>query len=179
MEDKGFEVLALRYLYLTAHYRDTLNFTWESMSAAQNALNNLREQVLAAKLHDSRTALSQEKEMKVEDFSTRFSAGLADDLNTPKALAVLWEALKSNIPSEDKYDLAVTFDEVLGLKLSEVSEIKFQIPQEIKEMIEKREKLRKAGNFEESDRIREDLESKGYQLEDKPEGPKLTILNKN
>ena len=118
---KGFDPLSLRYLYLTAHYRDPLNFTWNSLSSAQKALNNLREQVLAAKIQSSRTSLSSEKSKKVDNYSLHFQEAINDDLNTPKALAVFWEAMKSNIPSEDKYDLALTFDEVLGLKLSQIS----------------------------------------------------------
>src|SRR3972149_7458306 len=140
IENKGYEALALRYLYLTAHYRDSLNFTWDSLSSAQIALNKLREQVLAAKTQITRTLLSTEKRKKVDDYSIRFVNAVNDDLNTPQALAVLWEALKSNIPSEDKYDLALSFDEVLGLKLAEVQDIKVEIPEEIRKLLIDRDK---------------------------------------
>ncbi|OGM20412.1 cysteine--tRNA ligase [Candidatus Woesebacteria bacterium RIFCSPHIGHO2_01_FULL_38_9] len=170
IENKGYEALALRYLYLTAHYRDSLNFTWDSLSSAQIALNKLREQVLAAKTQITRTLLSTEKRKKVDDYSIRFVNAVNDDLNTPQALAVLWEALKSNIPSEDKYDLALSFDEVLGLKLAEVQDIKVEIPEEIRKLLIDRDKLRLEGKFEESDKLRRSIEEKGFTLEDTQAG---------
>ena len=165
---KGFDPLALRYLFLTAHYRDPLNFTWEALESAQNALDKLRAQVVSLKGESKRTALSEEKDEKIESFRSEFIASLNDDLNTSKALAVLWEVLKGSIPSEDKYDLILYFDEVLGLKLSEVSEA--EIPDKVKKLIEERERLRKENKFAEADKIREEIEKEGYALEDTPEG---------
>ncbi len=140
---KGFDPLALRYLFLGAGYRETLNFTWDSLTAAQNGLERLRTQISSLKSETSRTVLSEEKETKVENFRNDFLEALADDLNTPKALAVLWEMLKSNIPSIDKYEMALSFDEVLGLDLEMASQVKqvLQIPQHIKDLMEKREEL--------------------------------------
>ncbi|MCS7092183.1 MAG: cysteine--tRNA ligase, partial [Patescibacteria group bacterium] len=169
--NKGFEPLALRYLYLTAHYRDPLNFTWESLSSAQNALSNLRSQVFAASSQNQRTVLSFEKDAKREDFARRFRDAINDDLAIPKALAVLWAVLKSNIPSEDKYDLTCEFDQVLGLGLSEIrAGIREEIPDEILELLEQRDKLRKSGNFSEADKIRQEIERKGYIVNDAKEG---------
>src|SRR5439155_96783 len=109
---------------------------------AQNGLNNLRVLVQAAKRQDDRTVLSPEKEQKAEGLRLRFLAAINDDLNTAQALAVLWEALKSNIPSEDKYDLAISFDEILGLGLNQVSEEDFQVPEDVKGLLEERMKAR-------------------------------------
>ena len=174
--EKKFEPLALRYLYLTAHYRDTLNFTWESLKSAQNALSNLRELVAATKDQDSRTILSEEKNKKVISFNKDFADAINDDLNTAKALAVLWSAVKSNIPSEDKYDLAMNFDEVLGLKLNQVENNKFDVTNEIQELLSKREGLRNEGKFEEGDKIRAQIESMGYKVEDTSGGQKVKKL---
>jgi cysteinyl-tRNA synthetase len=165
--------LSLRYLYLTAHYRDPLNFTWKSLSSAQSALNKLRSQVLSAKDQKSRTTLSPEKQAKLDDFKKKFVAAINDDLNTPQALAVLWEMMKSNIPSGDKYDLALSFDEVLGLNLSEIVEEKLSVPDNIKKLVNEREALRKGGEFEEADKIRKEVLKKGYAIEDLPGGPKI------
>ncbi|KKR30782.1 cysteine--tRNA ligase [Candidatus Woesebacteria bacterium RIFCSPHIGHO2_01_FULL_39_32] len=170
IEKKGYGALALRYFYLTGKYNEPLNFTWDSLKSSQQALDKLNEQVLAAKTQNTRTSLSEEKRKKVDGFSSRFLEAVNDDLNTPRALAVLWDAMKSNIPSEDKYDLALSFDEVLGLKLSEVQEIKFEIPEEVGKLISKREKLRKEGKFDEADNVRKNIEEKGFLLEDTPEG---------
>ncbi len=177
IEKKGFDPISLRYLYLTSHYRDPLNFTWEALSSAQVALDRLKVQ-LSEMRSAKRTVLSQEKHEKIEKFRQDFIQTLDDDLNTPKALAVLWEMLKSNIPSPDKLDLALSFDEVLGLKLAEVSSIKYQVSSEVQELVEKREKLRKEGKFEEADEIRRKIYDLGFTVEDSDEGPEVKRLPK-
>lgn len=164
--EKGFDPLALRYLFLGVHYRDTLNFTWDSLEAAQNGLKNLKSQVSNQKSQKDRVTLSPEKESKINDYRTRFMEALSDDLNTPRALAVMWEMLKSNIPSQDKYDLALTFDEVLGLGLSTISNNQLPITNEIKKLLQKREELRKQKNYDEADAIRKQIEEKGYVVKD-------------
>lgn len=177
IKKKGHEVLALRYLYLTAYYRDTLNFTWDSLGASQTALSNLREQVLAAKKQSNRTVLSNEKNKKVDDYNLRFVTAINDDLNTSKALAILWEVLKSNIPSEDKYDLSISFDQVLGLKLSEVEAVDVQIPEDVAKLLERRAKLRSEGKFSEADDLRKQVESRGFVVEDTAQGQHVRIKN--
>ncbi len=173
--NKGYDPLALRYLYLTSNYRDTLNFTWQSLEASQTAFNKLKEQVLASRNQTERTVLSEEKNNKRQDYSNRFFEAVNDDLNTAKALAVFWEAMKCNIPSEDKYDLALSFDEVLGLKLAEITNEKLQITNEIQELVDKREQLRKDKKFEDADKVRKEIEKLGYTVEDSSEGIKIKI----
>lgn len=172
IETKGFEPLALRYLYLTAQYRSFLNFTWEALDSAQRSLRQLRELVQSAK-SSGRNVLSQEKMEKAESFKNKFREALENDLNLPQALSVIWELLKSNVPSPDKYDLVMDFDEVLGLNLSMIEE---EIPDAIKYLVKKREALRKEKRFEEADSVRKQIEEKGYVLEDTPEG---TSVKKN
>lgn len=114
--DKGIDPIALRYLYLGAHYKKPMNFTWQSLDSSAKGLKRLQSLVVSLKT-SSRTALSSEKDSKISEFRDKFIEAINDDLNTSKALAVVFEMLKSNIPSEDKYDLAISFDEVLGLGL--------------------------------------------------------------
>ncbi len=166
VEAKDFDPIALRYFYLTANYRKPLNFTWDGLSAAQSALEKLRSQVSSLRSQSDRTILSEEKNEKVEKYRNDFMAAVNDDLNTPMALAVLWEMLKSNIPSTDKYDLSLSFDEILGLNLSQKSKEK-EIPENIKNLISKREELRNEKKFEEADKIRKDIEDLGYSVNDK------------
>lgn len=174
VEKKGFDSFALRYLYLTAHYRDPMNFTWDSLEAAQTALTKIKKQISNSR-DSNRTNLSNEKNDKVETFRINFMKAVNDDLNTPQALAVLWEMLKSNIPSEDKYDLAMSFDEVLGLDLGKVSEVSnvSKVPEEVEKLLAKREALRKAGKFEEADKVRLEIEKLGYRIEDTSGGSKI------
>ena len=176
LKDKGYDPLALRYLILNSNYRKGADFTWEALTSAQTALNNLKEQVLAAKTQTGRSVLSPEKDAKIEEFRQEFNDALSDDLNVSKALASLWGVLKSNVPSEDKYDLALTFDEVLGLRLLEVQRIEFQIPGEILKMLDERENLRKAGKYEEADSVRKNIEKKGFGIEDSPGGARIIKL---
>jgi cysteinyl-tRNA synthetase len=167
---KGFDPLSLRYLYLGGHYRDPLNFTWESLEASQNALEKLKSQILNLKSQTDRTVLSEEKEKKINDFRNKFMEAVNDDLNTPNALAVIWEMLKSNIPSADKYDLAISFDEILGLGLEGLPDYGLLETDEVKELREKRDALRKQGKFDEADRIRKQVEELGFKILDTPEG---------
>ena len=175
--EKGFDPIDLRYFFLTAHYRSQQNFTWEALSASQKALHELRAMVSSWK-EGSRFALSPEKLEKVDLFRTRFKTALEHDLNVPSALAVVWEMAKSNIPASDKYDLAMDFDQVLGLNLNAQQAISNQlstIPHDIQTLADTRETLRNDKKFDEADAVRKEIEQKGYVLEDSPKG---TIVKK-
>lgn len=164
--EKGYDPLAMRYLILNSHYKKGINFSWESLEASQNALKNIRNIIFGFKSSQDRTVLSNEKENKVDGYREKFATALSDDINAPQALAVLWEMLKSNIPSTDKYDLAISFDEVLGLNLSVISNVQLPISNDIKELMQKREELRKEKKFEEADIIRKEIELLGYKIND-------------
>lgn len=177
IEKKGFDPLALRYLYLTAHYRKQLNFSWKALEAAQKALLRLREQVASFKSEEGRTILSEEKNKAIEAYRDTFLRAINDDMNTPQALAILWDALKSNIPNTDKYDLALSFDEVLGLRLSQLVEVKMPVSEEVSKLVAKREIARKENDFNKADEIREQIEKLGFRVSDTAEGQKLKPLD--
>lgn len=165
---KGFDPLSLRYLFLTAHYRKRINFTWAALEAAQNALFKLRNLVSEYKSERKveRTVLSEEKLSKVEEYRNKFLEAVNDDLNMPEALAVVWETLKSNIPSSDKLDLILTFDEVLGLGLGNIKKV--EVNPEIEKLVKEREEFRKEGKFDQADAIRDKLKEKfNYEVRDK------------
>ncbi len=164
--EKGYDPIAMRYLILTSHYKKGLRFSFESLDSAQSALNNLRGLVFASKSENERTILSEDKNQKINDFRESFVKSLSDDINVPQALAVLWEVMKSNIPSQDKYDLAISFDEVLGLDLLKIKNS--SIPYNIKKLMEERIKLRSAKKFEEADKIRDKIVKLGYEVTDQP-----------
>ncbi len=176
IEAKGFSPLALRYLFLTASYRSQMNFTWESMKAAQTAYGGLVEQISSIKGQISeRTNLSEEKLEKINTFRQKFTEAINDDLNTAVGLAIVWEVIKSNIPPGDKYDLLILFDEVLGIELakSEIRNPKSEKPQEIIELVQKREELRKEKKWQEADEVRKIIEEKGFTVEDSSKGPQI------
>ena len=164
---KGFNPLSLRYLYLTAHYRDPLNFTWESLKASDTALTKLKDMVVSLKSQTERASLSEEKQQKIDEYRNNFMTSVNDDLGTARGLAVVWEMLKSNIPSSDKLDLLLSFDEVLGLGLNEVEVKEVKIPKNIQGLMEKREEFRKLGKFDEADKVRIEIEELGFAVSDK------------
>lgn len=165
--EKGYDPLVLRYFFLTASYRSQQNFTWEALSGSQKALNDLQSMVVSWK-KDDRSELSEDKLEKIDAYRKQFIQSLENDLNVPAALATTWEMAKSNIPSSDKYDLIMDFDEVLGLSLGgqKTENRKQIIPEEIQELVKKRNQLRKEKKFDEADEIRIQLDKKGYVIED-------------
>lgn len=165
LKEKGYDPLALRYLFMNSHYKRGIEFSWEALDGASSALLKLRQQASFLRQENSRETLSDEKLEKIDDFRNRFLTSLADDLNITSALAVFWEMLKSNIPSSDKYDLLLFFDEVLGLQLDRELPV-FEVPQEVLELASKRYSLRKSGLFDEADKVRAEIENRGFGVKD-------------
>lgn len=170
IKEKGFEPLALRYLILTSHYRDPLNFTWQSLEAAQNALNNLRDQIREWPLQDG---LSEQSKDNVGQFWQKFKEVANQDLNLPQALAILWELVKSDLPESEKADQILKIDQILGLGLLGFLGKKLEVPAEVQELVDQREEMRKSGDFKQSDKIRQEIKKLGFILEDTREGPKI------
>ena len=161
IKERGFSFLALRYLFLTSHYSSKTNFSWKSLESAQNSLNNLYDKVRELKTEKNQKT----KNKKTDKYKEMFLKYIDDDLNIPRALALTWDLIKDkNVSSKDKYKLLLSFDQVFGLNLKEVKEIK--IPQEIKELAKQREQFRKANNWKEADLIRKEIEKLGFQVED-------------
>ena len=164
VEKQSIDPLAIRFLFLQTHYRQQMNFTWDSAKGAQEAYGRLKQYVITLRKQTDRTVLSQEKLEKIDTYRQQFVNSISNDLQMPQAVAVMWKMLKSNIPSTDKLDLLFEFDQVFGLKLNEVQET--QIPDEIKKLAEERELARKNNDFQRSDEIRKQISARGYIIED-------------
>jgi cysteinyl-tRNA synthetase len=170
LAQRCFSPLALRYYFLTTHYRKQMNFTWEGLAGAQKSLSKLNKMVVD--LADIPvTADGWSEEGKV--FYEKFVAAMEDDLNTALALSVVWEMMKSSISDSAKKNLIVVMDSVLGLNLGTEEEKNIGVPENVKELLAKREELRKAKDWEQSDTLRKEIESKGYKVEDFPDGVKV------
>lgn len=188
IQKKGFDPLALRYLFLTAHYRAEMNFEWQALEGARSALNKLRAKfsifpdwLLARRDPEQADACRdnfqfsrkenkyEKKNPKIVSYKNRFKEYISDDLNMPKAIALVWEVIKSGLPDVEKKRLILDWDKVLGLNLKEsgIWNLESGISEEIKELVGKREKLRKEKKWEEADEIRKEIEKKGYLIEDK------------
>ena len=118
--------------------------------------------------------MSKEKEKKLDGYRIRFVSAVNDDLQTPQALGVMWEMLKSNIPDYDKADTLKDWDSILGLKLGQAGEV--VVPPEVRELADKRNELRRRGKFVEADEVRFEMEKMGWKVEDSALGPKIKKL---
>lgn len=160
--------MVLRYLYMNANYRQEMNFTYEAMDAARNALQKLRRDV--AKFE----APAGEG---LPEYEERFLEVINDDLNMPEALAVVWEMVKSDKPSSAKAASLFKMDAVLGLGLQEaavkINEEEGIIPGNIQHLVEERQRLRKEKHFNAADKIRADIKKLGYEVEDTKKGIKV------
>jgi len=163
---KGYDPLALRYLILTSHYRQGMNFTWESLVAAGTALKRLRN-----KFNEVKGTGRID-----EGYKTEFLNAINDDLNFSKALALIWTLLDDkNVSAEDKLATILDFDRVLGLDLGKTDKTEeMEIPEEIKKLVEKREKLRKEKKFAEADKIRSKISDLGFKVSDSAGEQKIT-----
>src|ERR1035437_662730 len=158
---KGFNPLALRYLYFQTHYRQEMNFTFEALESAQNALKKLYDEISSW----------DEPKVGCAEFESNFFEAINDDLNMPKALAVVWELIKSDYPTSAKAQSLFNFDKVLGLDLkNQTAKLKSQkneIPQEILGLVKERDELRKQKRFHLADQLRNRIKKLGYDVEDK------------
>ncbi|MHB8660680.1 MAG: cysteine--tRNA ligase [Minisyncoccota bacterium] len=170
--EKGFHPLALRYLFLQAHYRTPLSFSWDSLGGAALALDRLWR--LSRDI-----ARESQRKSAVSEARNRFLAAMRDDLATPQALSILWESLRSeDYAPEEKWCLLEDAQAHLGLDLLDPPETgtlaEADIPKEIRDMLMRREAARVSKDFKEADRIREAIEHSGYRVDDGSEGPVLT-----
>lgn len=170
--EKGYEPMDLRYLFLGANYRSKQNFTWESVRAAKTARKRI-VYVLGTYPNDGVVNI---------DYKERFVNALADDLNTPQALAVISEVLGSDLSISDKKATIIDFDKVFGLGLDNIKKptiIRFEKdlddvmistveepPKAVLDKIHIRLRARKNKEWEVSDKLRDEIKKLGYDIND-------------
>ncbi len=163
LKDKGFSPLDYKYLCLTAHYRKQLDFTWESLEAAKTARRRLKDAVVGLSGEAPKPGCAE--------FSARLADALADDLNAPSALAVVWDALKSDLPGGAKRAFLQEAESVLALGLFDVEAVA-AVPVEVAALLDRRSAAKAKKDFAESDRIRKQIEDLGYVVKDGKDGAK-------
>ncbi len=161
--DRGYDPIAYRFYCLGAHYRARLNFTWRGLDGAAAALNRLRAQTYAW----------GEAGTIDEEYADRFADQLNDDLNLPRAMAVIWDLVKSDLPDSTKKATFLQFDRVLGLGLAEWRPAETIVPQEVLVLVQQRQRARAARQWQLADRLREQISAVGYEIEDTPQGPQV------
>ena len=166
LHERGIDPIAFRMWLMTAHYRTKTNFTLETVTGSQIALNRLKE-TLKGYGTTGGTVIDSYKDM--------FISYMDNDLDTPKALALIWEIVKDpTITPEDKRATVLDFDTVFGLGLGEIHEE--TIPKEVTRLAEEREHARKKKEWQKSDDLRTQIESLGYEVKDTENGSKISKL---
>jgi cysteinyl-tRNA synthetase len=157
---KGISPLVYRFAAFQTHYRKPMEYSEESIQAARNGLQHLRNQVRQA----TQKSTGQKGAVQ-EEFKTRFLEAINDDLNMPRAMAVVQEMLKSSMGDADKHATILDYDRVLGLSLDQVDKPE-ELPQEIKNLVAERQAARAAKDWAASDRLRDTIQDLGYLVQD-------------
>ena len=187
LEEKGYDPLAYRFFCLQSHYRKALVFTWENLDNAQGAYNKLIGKIAALKPGSSAVVPEE-----FEALREKFRAALDNDLNTSLAVTALYDVLKAKTTDDTKLAAINDFDRVLGLDLIDKSIAKreadakavaaagsFTVIAEdgaddetVTARLQARQDAKKAKNFAEADRIRDELKAEGIEITDIPHGVK-------
>jgi len=171
--DKGYSPIDYRYFLLMAHYRKKLKFSFEALDSAKSGLKNLKSKITALKNYEiSAIELNSVYSKNALNYKNKFHDSVNDDLNTPEAMAVLWELIKSDsISPDEKLKLIYDFEKILGLRMNEMQdEEETEIPDEINELINKRTEAKKNRDFKLADEIRDLIKQKGYEIADTKDG---------
>ncbi len=173
LKERGIEPLALRYLLLTAHYRSKINFTDESILAAQSGLNNLREEL--AELPTDGPGASGPWSEEAERLRSAFHEAINDNLELPTALNLTHKVLhQRSIAPAERRRLLLDFDRVLGLSLETVAPRKPRaLPEAVLTIVREREAARAARDWKRSDELRERIKALGYEVRDTPQGTEV------
>jgi cysteinyl-tRNA synthetase len=162
----GFDPMDVRYYLLSINYRTRIQFSIEALEGAKNA-----REALVRRIRE----LGDTKGNVIPEYVDRFKRELENNLNMSGVLALINELLKENLPKEDILATILDFDKVLALDLEKtiMKEETIKLPTEVEALLEKRMLAKKEKNYEEADRIREQVEKMGYKVLDTPEGQKL------
>ena len=175
LQDKGYDPMAYRYFCLQSHYRRNLVFSWENLDNAAGAYEKLIARIAALK-QDGEVDMAVYEKLK-----EKFLGALNGDLNTSLAITALYDVLKEKTNDATKLFALADFDKVVSLNLISAAEAlrKKQEAEEaanadpeIDALVAARTDAKKAKNFAEADRIRDQLKAMGVEIIDTPQGAK-------
>ena len=173
IKDRGYDPIVYKLLCYSCSYRIKLNFTWEGMEATSKSLERLRNGYKTHK--EGKEKLDEEDRKKLEEIEHNFHEAINDDMNMPLAMSYVWEAVRYNKKSSEVADLLLKFDTVLGLKIDkEPEQEEVEIPKEILDLMEQRKQARQEKNWAESDRLRDLIKEKGYEVKDTKDGMSIS-----
>jgi cysteinyl-tRNA synthetase len=159
--------LVYRFASFQTHYRKPMEYSEESVQAARNGLQHLQNQVRQVAQNSSGQDGGLDDGLKI-----KFLEAVNDDLNMPRAMAVVQEMLKSALGDADKFAMIKDYDRVLGLSLDQVTEPE-ALPAEVQKLVEERSAARAAKDWSTSDRLRDAIQELGYAVHDTKEGMKV------
>ena len=175
LEERGFDALDFRYFCLNSSYRNILNVTFKGLESAKTGLERLRNCV---KMHAEADGKVEENE--IHEYKNKFMEAMNDDLDSPKALSIIWEIARKETKSKQYANLIGEMDEIIGIDISidkilereknKKTELQESLDEEIKKLIDERQEARKNKDWETADKIRNELESKGIRIKDTKEG---------
>jgi cysteinyl-tRNA synthetase len=165
--NQGLNPLVYRFASFLTHYRKPMEYSDEGIEAARNGLLHLQNQVRQVAADNDKTGPAAHAE-----FKEKFLEALNDDLNMPRAMAVVQEMLKSSLSAIEKYGAIMDFDRVLGLDLNQVSQVEI-LPDEVRKLVDARIRARESKDFAASDRLRDELQDLGYMVQDAKDGMKV------
>lgn len=156
LQEKGFSAMDYKYLTYLTHYRSYMNFTWDALKAARTAYLKLLD--FASKIPNSNDVSNK--------YVGKFMEAVETDLNMPRAIAVVWELIRSDEPDSRKLGTLKLMDEILGLNIFENSKKIIDVPERVRQLSNERDKLRTQKKYLLADQIRIQLEKMGYIVED-------------
>lgn len=178
--DRGYSPMDLRMLLFLSHYRSQMNFTWEALDQAQSnwqTIQTFHDRLLSFHSKDNATL----KSFDLKTFQKKFTEALEDDLNTPQAITILLDAIRQanrTLDSDEPLDipaltgwLDTAVNNLLGLRWENNSNE--SVPQNILDLVAKREQARQQKNFAQADEIRKQIEASGFSIEDTATGTKV------
>lgn len=164
-DEQSISAISYRYWLLTSHYRSPVNFSFEAVQASQNALIRLLSMI----------GTYPDGGSIIDSYKTRFIEYINNDLDTAQGIALIWEIVKDGEYSNaDKRATILDFDRVLGLKLDFRTDMTVEtIPEEIKVLAQAREEARKNKEWDKADALRQEIESRGFEIQDSSNGMKI------
>ena len=172
IKERGYDPIVYKLFCYSASYRNKINFTWEAMESTSKSLERLRKGYQTHK--EGKDELNEEDIKKLSNIENGFHEAINDDMNIPLAMSFVWSAIRYEKKSPKIAELLLKFDTVLGLEIEKEDKNEIQIPEEILKLVEERNIARKEKNWQESDRIRDLLQEKGYVVKDTKDGAKIS-----
>jgi len=170
--NRGFDPISFRYLCMTVRYRHRMNFTFNSLKAAEGALTNLRSRIWVWKNLPPLDAPLDTPPPDSEQWKKNFWDAVEGDLDLPGALALTWDMVRSDLPDQAKLALVLEFDRVFGLDLDQVP-ADYQVPEPVSAAVEQRKTFRDQADYSSADALRADVTAGGFLVEDTTQSSRI------